>query len=76
MVVEAVPPLNAIAVPATPSIVKITVPVGVVVTAELPDATVAVSVTVWFCVGNVGETPSVVVEAVKLDDPASARNNW
>ena len=43
--VEAVPPLSVIAFPTTPSIVNVTVPPGVEVTVELPDATVAVSVT-------------------------------
>lgn len=69
--VEAVPPLSVIALPATPSIVTVTVPLGVVVTVELPEATVAVSVTLSLTSGAGGETDRVVVETVRLAPPSA-----
>jgi len=66
VVVEAVPPVSLIALPATPSIVNVTVPPGVVVTVELPEATVAVSVTLSPTVGAVGKTNRVVIEAADI----------
>jgi hypothetical protein len=60
VVVTAIPPVTATGVPAVPSTVKVTVPVGAVVP-EL-GATVAVSVTVAPTPGLAGETAMVVVD--------------
>jgi hypothetical protein len=60
VVVTAMPPVKAIGVPAVPSMVKVTVPVGAVVP-EL-GATVAVNVTLAPTAGLAGEAATVVVD--------------